>query len=263
MGVAVLHVFFECIGLFFNWVFSVDSQNIYHREGLYFIYVIAFVLSVIYCFVCVIRSGKEYQTGLDRVLVLTLLMLIIGISVHFINSSIRIEFLCIAISNMLLYSRYYKMILQVDAITSLLNRRCYEVNIRDVCSHAVVLFFDINKFKQVNDTYGHSVGDICLKKVADQLRSVYGKYGDCYRIGGDEFCVILNGEIDHLEKLNDQFRTAIQMLQKEDYRMPDVALGYAYYDAETSHIQNTVEKADAMMYQNKKTGGTTWNVQKI
>lgn len=63
--------------------------------------------------------------------------------------------------------------------------------------------------------------------------------------------------------LSDQFRTAIQMLQKEDHRMPDVALGYAYYDAETSHIQNTVEKADAMMYQNKKTGGTTWNVQKI
>lgn len=57
---------------------------------------------------------------------------------------------------------------------------------------------------------------------------------------------------DNLEALNEQFRTAIKMLGDEDERMPDVALGYAFYDDNTSHIQNVIELADAMIYKNKR-----------
>ncbi|MGN1158808.1 MAG: GGDEF domain-containing protein [Lachnospiraceae bacterium] len=251
MAVVGVHAAFECVALCFDWVFSIDAQNVYHREEWYLIYVIAFVISVVYCFTCVIRSGKEYQTGIDSVLVLTLLLVIVGIGIQFVNSGIRIDFLCIAIGNMMLYSRYYKMILQVDAVTRLLNRRCYDANIGNVGSRAVIISFDINRFKQVNDTYGHSVGDICLKNVAEQLRKVYGKCGSCYRVGGDEFCVILNSNFEQLEELNKQFTDEIALIQKADQRMPAVALGYAYYDADTSHIQNVIEEADAMMYKNK------------
>ena len=64
--------------------------------------------------------------------------------------------------NLLLYIRYYKMVLQVDAVTQLLNRRCYDVSITDMSSRAVILYFDIDKFKQINDIYGHSLSDLCL-----------------------------------------------------------------------------------------------------
>ena len=250
------HAVFECAAVYFNWVFRIDAQNIYHREGMYFVYVTAFIISLIFCLICIIRSGTEYQTGIDCVLVLTILMTVIGIGIQFVNSNIRIDFLCIAIGNMLLYSRHYKMVLQVDAVTSLLNRRCYEANIGNLGPHAAVIFFDINKFKQVNDTYGHSVGDICLRNIAQRISAVYKKHGSCYRIGGDEFCVILNSELDLLETMNRQFLASIEELQKEDTRMPNVALGYAYYNAENSHIQNIIEEADAMMYKNKQDSRT-------
>ena len=156
--------------------------------------------------------------------------------------------------NLLLYIRYYKMMLQVDAVTQLLNRRCYDVSITDMGSRAVILYFDIDKFKQINDIYGHSVGDLCLRKVAQLLRNVYRKHGLCYRIGGDEFCVILNRDPEQLNMLNRKFREAIEAVRTQDPRMPDVAIGYAHYSAGTSHIQDVIEEADAMMYQNKATG---------
>ena len=251
IAAAVAHAVFECISLRFHWVFRIDSQNIYHRESLYFIYIAAFILSIILCFSSVIRSGKEYQTGIDGVLVLTLLMLFIGVGIQFIYADIRIDFLCIAIGNMLLYSRCCKIVLQLDAVTCLLNRRCYDTALGNIGSQAVLLFFDINRFKLVNDTYGHSVGDLCLKEIGKQLRAVYGKYGSCYRVGGDEFCVILDSHFEQLEELNGQFLAAVEALRKEDPRIPDIAYGYAYYNADTCHIQKAIEDADDMMYRNK------------
>ncbi len=246
------HAIFECVAMCFNWVFSIDAGNVSHRESLYFVYITAFGLSAIYIFVCMIRSGKEYQTGMDGVLVLTLILLAFGIIIQFIFSDIRIDYLCVAIASYLLYARYSRMVLQVDAITGLLNRRCYETNISRIGSRAVILYFDVNNFKQVNDTYGHNIGDLCLRSIAERLRSVYGKFGSCYRIGGDEFCVVLESHLDSMDALNETFLKAIESLKKADPRMPGVAVGYAIYDSATTHIRKAIEEADEMMYRNKR-----------
>lgn len=248
----VFHAMFEIVAATFGWVFWVDAQNIYHRGDLFFLYVIAFTVSVLYAFVSVLKNGKANQTGMDIVLVLTVIMIATGILIMFLSSGVRISFLCITVGNMLFYIRYYKVMLQIDSITHLLNRRCHDVNINDLGSRAVYLLFDVDKFKVVNDTYGHSVGDICLRNVADLLRKVYGNYGLCYRIGGDEFCVIMKTGLEKVEELNYQFTRAIEALRKEDERMPGVSIGYAFYDHASSHIQTVIEEADAMMYKNKK-----------
>ena len=136
-------------------------------------------------------------------------------------------------------------------MTLLLNRRCYDVSLTDMESHAVVVLFDIDRFKQVNDTYGHLVGDTCLCAVAQAMRDVYGAYGLCYRIGGDEFCAIVHTDLEKLQELNRQFEAVIREYQRQDKTMPDVSLGYACYDAASCHIQNVIEEADAMLYRNK------------
>lgn len=250
----VFHAIFQMTAVHFGWVFRVDSQNIYHRCDLFIIYVIAFTLSIFYAFGAVIKNGRLIQTGIDIVLVLTILMIAVGVII-LTFTGIRITFLCIAVGNILFYISYYKSMLQIDSITQLLNRRCYDVNLNDLGSRAVYLIFDLNKFKLVNDTYGHAVGDICLRNAADLLRKVYGNYGLCYRIGGDEFCVIMKTGLDKVEELNSCFNQAIEQLRKEDERMPGVSIGYAYYDNASSHLQTVIEEADAMMYKNKKTAG--------
>lgn len=254
VAIVIVHAVFECIALFPGWVFRIDAENVYHRGGLYWVYISVFSAAVLYGFFCIAQGSQKYQASFDCTMGLTLLMLVTGITIQMFRSDIRIVFLCVAISNTLLYNRYCSITLQVDAVTHLLNRRCYENSLGNMESKAILLFFDINRFKQVNDTYGHYVGDICLRNVAAQLRKVYGKHGSCYRIGGDEFCVILNRNPEQLNMLNRKFREAIEAVRTQDPRMPDVAIGYAHYSAGTSHIQDVIEEADAMMYQNKATG---------
>ncbi|MGN0243527.1 MAG: GGDEF domain-containing protein [Lachnospiraceae bacterium] len=245
------HIAFEGLSLFHNWVFSIDAKNVYHRESLYWIYIVAFILSVVYCFVCIERGAKEYQARLNGVLIMILSFLAVGIGLQMLHSEIRIDFLCVAIGNMFLYNYRGNVVHQVDILTRLLNRRCYERMIENMKSPAYVLMFDINKFKSINDTYGHAAGDECLKLIASCIYEVYGKYGFCYRIGGDEFCVIMYKNLDKLKILNHCFEESFEQLAKRDGRLSGVAFGYAYYDEKKTHIQKVIEEADGMIYRNK------------
>lgn len=252
MTVVIAHVIFECVAMYYGLVFRIDEANVYHRENLYWVYIAVFSISTIYSFICIVNGGKEYQARLDSVLILTLCLLATGIGIQMTHSEIRVDFMCVAVSNMMFYNHYCKIILQVDMVTRLLNRRCYERNIENMKSPAAVLIFDINNFKGINDTYGHAAGDRCLKLVAQTIYEVYGKYGFCYRIGGDEFCVIMNKNLDNLEKLNRRFTEEIERLRSADEKISDVALGYEYYDEANKPIGTVVESADVKMYQNKR-----------
>lgn len=247
----VVHAAFECVAVPFGWVFSVDAANQYHRETWYLVYVAAFILATAYCFVCILRNGRTYQAKADGVLVLNLSMLVVGIGIQFVYSSIKIDYLCIAIGNLLFSLRACKLILQVDAVTRLLNRRCYDVSISDLDAPATLIYFDVNRFKQVNDTYGHAAGDRCLRTVASLIRGVYRKKCRCYRIGGDELCVILHGGAQQAEALNARFAAALEAQRAKDPQLPGVSVGYATLDG-SAHILKVIEEADAMLYRNKR-----------
>lgn len=251
VALAAAHGIFQWIAVVPGWVFTVDAGNVCHRQALYPIYAVAIVSAVVYAIVSIVQGGKTYQSGMDRVLFWIIALLVTGIGIQFVYSGIRTDYLCIAIANMLFCIRYYKNILQTDAVTRLLNRRCYDVSISDMDSHAVVVLFDIDRFKQVNDTYGHLAGDACLCAVAKELRTVYGAYGPCYRIGGDEFCVVLHDGLEKLPMLNRLFLARIRRLRERDSRMSGVSMGYAYYDAAASDIRDVIREADAMLYRNK------------
>lgn len=250
--VLIAHAAFEVLAMFNNWVFSVDAENIYHREGWYCIYVATFILSVAYCFVCIVRGNKKYQARFSSVLMFILCFLTAGIGLQMFNSEIRVDFMCVAIGNLFLYNYHGNVMHQIDITTRLLNRSCYERKIENMKSSAYVLIFDINKFKQINDTYGHVVGDRCLKLIAQQIYAVYGKYGSCYRIGGDEFCVIMYRQLNMLDQLNRKFKYAVDHLMESNLQLSGVAVGYAYYDEKKANIKAVIEEADEMMYQNKQ-----------
>lgn len=250
---AGIHAAFQLVCFPLKLVFSVDGQNVFHRELLYPVYVAAFVLSMAYCFLAILQSNRRYHSGNDSVLMLTLATMLVGIGIQTVfNDNIRVCYLAIAVSCQLLASRSYQLSMQMDGVTELLNRQCYKNCLSNLRSDCVIIFFDINKFKEVNDTYGHAVGDYCLKRVAEAIAEIYQLHGDCYRVGGDEFCVILRRRVELLDKLNDAFQALIEQKHQEDCRIPYVALGFAFYRSGHSNIQTVVDEADAMMYKNKK-----------
>lgn len=253
LTIAGIHGLFQLVCFPLKLVFSVDKFNVFHRELLYPVYAAVFLLSMTYGFVAIFRSNRRYHSGNDSVLMMTLATILVGIIIQTASKdSIRVFYLTIAVSGQLLASRSYQLSMQLDGVTELLNRQCYKNCLSNLHSDCVIIFFDINKFKEVNDTYGHSIGDLCLKRVAEAIQEVYQFHGDCYRVGGDEFCVILRKRLELLDKLNTTFQELIEQKHREDPRIPYVALGFAFFRFGISHIQAVVEEADAMMYQNKK-----------
>ena len=86
---------------------------------------------------------------------------------------------------------------QTDALTTLGNRRKLmtdlqrELQVASVGSPRILVMFDLDGFKRYNDTYGHPAGDVLLARLGSNLERAIKPYGQAYRIGGDEFCVLV------------------------------------------------------------------------
>ncbi|MGN0804618.1 MAG: GGDEF domain-containing protein [Candidatus Coproplasma sp.] len=250
--IATVNIVLQIVSIWTGWIFVIDSANVYHRMGLYWIYIIFFALSIIYCIYSIIIGNKQYRFGIDATLIAALLLIIAGITIQMIESDIRVDFLTIAIGNVILYVRYGNSIMRIDSLTKLFNRRCYEIYLLSAPKTSSIIFFDVNNFKDINDKYGHAVGDVCLAKIAEAINEVYGKYGSCFRIGGDEFCVVLTKNRQHIERLNEKFENVIAQLHAKDETIPFVALGYTDREPSDASIEDTVKRADTMMYSAKK-----------
>ena len=97
------------------------------------------------------------------------------------------------------YEQRTRFLSESDQLTGMLNRRSYEQHIsryreKGSSEGLTICAFDVNGLKTVNDTLGHKAGDELIKGAADCLEAVFGPYGKCYRVGGDEFMAILTGE---------------------------------------------------------------------
>ena len=251
-GLVIAHGVFQLIAMKYGLVFVIDENNLYYRQDFYWVYVMVFSGSLVYGFCAVFRRARNYNVGGQApLLIMNAVLLVAGISIHFIIPGIRIEYLCIAITNLFLAIEYCRSELMVDSLTRLLNRRCYEARLEKLKDKAAVIYFDIDDFKEVNDLYGHSKGDECLKKTADILREVYSGYGSCYRLGGDEFCVLLDRGVEDTKIRGMEFEKELESVRAEDRIMPDISWGYAIYDADKAHMQEVIEDADSMLYFNK------------
>ena len=114
-----------------------------------------------------------------------------------------------------------RRLVDVDPLTELANRRALPEAFRDVfLTGATLVFCDIDDFKQVNDTYGHSAGDVCLQRFAAALRTTFRPTDIIVRYAGDEFLVVCKGmdiatahaRVDKLrERLSDGARNEIPL----------------------------------------------------
>jgi diguanylate cyclase (GGDEF)-like protein len=152
-----------------------------------------------------------------------------------------------------------------DPLTGLLNRSAF----RDVLNEALdnlavsdakpaVLFIDLDRFKAVNDSYGHEVGDMLLKAVADRLRAVIEPGVKLCRLGGDEFGALIleHAEPNYAMAQADNLIAALQQPFEVDGRTLQIgaSCGVALASSVASDLEVLVKAADLAMYHAKKTG---------
>lgn len=148
----------------------------------------------------------------------------------------------------------YNKKVYIDSLTGVNNRRYYEEQLRELSGVDAVLFADVDKFKNVNDLYGHQTGDMVLRLIADAICSSVRKSDSVVRYGGDEFIVIFRNIPFHIfkERAMD-IQRRIKALSIEEY--PDIcfsaSIGGIYGPGNTAELLQT---ADEQMYRAKREG---------
>lgn len=156
-----------------------------------------------------------------------------------------------------------------DHLTGAKNRRAFDRDIAeidinsDVISAATIIFIDLDRFKDVNDVYGHDAGDQVLAKVAERLTNCLLEDMTLYRIGGDEFAILARGDMNRktlekglnciLETSHNPIKTLVNSIEVS------YSLGVAIWDAQSNErIGEACRRADAAVFHAKRSTASSY-----
>ena len=147
-----------------------------------------------------------------------------------------------------------------DALTGLANKRAFDERLdaalRDAASldeSVSLVLFDLDDFKQVNDKHGHLVGDEVLREVGRVLMRVVRADDEVFRIGGEEFTIVVDGTSVVAERIAERVRGALSE-QRRGQTLPTVSAGVATFPAQASSPEDLSRKADIALYAAKLAG---------
>lgn len=167
----------------------------------------------------------------------------------------------------LLFRRFRKIQLDEamrDKLTGLYNRQAVGTALHGDLEHGLdkysfLFILDIDNFKGINDTEGHTCGDRVLKETAAEIKKASGKNSICIRWGGDEFLGILKGDRSSAENVLKEIHSGVQQIQMRDGRNTTVSIGAAAIQRDRSFEEMTM-LADQALYVSKENGKNriTW-----
>lgn len=151
-----------------------------------------------------------------------------------------------------------------DFLTGLYNRmRCEQdlerfiAQAKEAGTEGALLYLDLDDFKHINDGLGHQYGDILLKAISKNLKRVDGVSSTCYRMGGDEFIIIVTnshfGQLDAIcNDISDIFRKP-WYLKGSDYYCT-MSMGIVKFPTDGSTVEEVIQKADIALFEAKRSG---------
>lgn len=206
---------------------------------------------------CVIRRGDKYIVAvtIDKSFYMTnsvVALLVVGIYLILASCCIMYMF------SKIMKEKYEKekllYISNTDALTGCLNRHAYETDINklDLKKEWVYISLDLNSLKHINDTYGHDVGDEMICAAAACMTASFGEFGKVYRIGGDEFVVIVTQKPDELDAMTKHFDSSVAEWRGKIVDSMTISYGCVRSLEEDWELVHDIEKeADRRMYASK------------
>lgn len=150
-------------------------------------------------------------------------------------------------------------IVGLDSLTGLQNKTSFDLKLQKLenIEKAIILFIDLNKFKPVNDTYGHTAGDAILKGVALRLEEIIPFPHVLARLGGDEYGAIIYGENEnkinyYISQIKKAIETPFIIEDSKDEINISCSIGSAHYPTDGEDGQELKKQADKKMYEDKK-----------
>ena len=150
-----------------------------------------------------------------------------------------------------------------DQMTGMFSRHVFDEDMtalesgKDTTKSLGLLLFDMNNLKLINDTQGHKAGDNSIIAVSTVLKKIFAEVGNCYRIGGDEFFIVLsNIEKKDFDKLLQAFDEEVTRYNRDNPFIVDVAVGSEFFDRNSPEWKESIYTlftlVDGKMYQDKR-----------
>lgn len=155
--------------------------------------------------------------------------------------------------------------LNIDPLTGAANRRAYEKRMVEEMDRFLryetifsVLIFDIDRFKVINDTYGHSIGDICLKEIIKRVNKLLRKSDLLARYGGEEFVVFMpetdkKGAIEAAERFRQTVEN-IEFIHRDEKVTITISLGVTMVKKGDKKFNTVFDRMDSALYEAKSSG---------
>lgn len=246
-----------------KWYYTITSDNVYERGTNFFIpqatallmIIIPFIMPVIYRR----KISKKHFISLIEVAIIPFISVILSILFYGISFMIG----SMSISVLIVYLNIQTDNLYIDYLTKLNNRERLDIYLSGKIKDAAkgisfsAAMIDIDNFKTINDTYGHTTGDKALSCFADIMNKELGTRNFLARYAGDEFCIVLDcTDTRILAKIENKLRKRVNEFNstnKYPFRI-SFSIGYAVYDCDSKlTMDEFINRIDELMYKDKMT----------
>lgn len=266
-----INALIQIASIFFHLTYYVDASNVYHHGPIYFVYIIVYLVTLLGVCIEFYQYGKNYkkQNLSSFVSIICYIMLAVVIQEVF---QYRVSYLMLVNAAILLFIHYaefsqatsaadllhHKEMLQTDTLTGLFSRYSYTNDmkrIKDLTTlpdNLVVFSMDVNELKTVNDTLGHLAGDELLTGASACMKKIMGRYGKCYRTGGDEFMAFLYYDAGNAYAIKKALRKELENWSGKQVKTLSMSIGYAAVcENKDATLDDLIHLADEKMYESK------------
>ena len=177
--------------------------------------------------------------------------LLVGATCLFVIANRVISILKERNSQMEEAQRALRELVDVDPLTGLWNRRRIETYLQDDNDNGYLIYIDVDRFKQINDGWGHAMGDVCLQRIAEGLRNHFPDEAGVFRLGGDEFLVIVPSQDEvSVQKMVVELK---KDLMHNDKTMPTIGVSVGIQKmSKDLPFEHALKQADTAMYSAKR-----------
>ena len=237
------------ISIPFDFIFGVTPDNVYFRGKGFMIFAVLYEVVKLYMVYSSFIMIKKFQNRNWFTIILLVLFFIVGSSIQIFRPDVHTSWSCTTLIAIVYYVYFNELWSQLDGMTGLFSHKSYLARAVSLRPGEGIIIMDCDEFKLLNDTYGHSMGDKCIMTVAKCIKDVYNQHGICYRIGGDEFAIILFNTNDN-DILIKKFISLIEKERMENELLPHISIGFAKYSG-FEDVNEIKDMADKNMYFNK------------
>lgn len=239
-------------------IFYVNEDCTYMRGDFYFVYLAAFIFSVCWSGVMKLQVAKNVPDYFRRRIISGEIILGAGLFLQVIFPQFHTTWIIVTICLIFFYALSCQMDSILDGLTGLLNRAAFnkilDHNFADrhhPKTDMTLMMLDVNNFKHINDSRGHSYGDYCLSQIADMLKNTAPRGSQLFRFGGDEFTALFPSKpAAGIEAAKAELNNLIRIRRMKEPDFPQVAMGFAEFEPGKT-IAEVMNLADSRMYEEK------------